>query len=86
MDVKTIFLNGKIIEEVYLEQHEGFETHDTKCFVCRLNKSLYGFKQVPRVLYARIDKCLTNLRFSKNEADPNLYFKRDKYDMVILIC
>ena len=36
-------------------------------------------------MYERIDKCLTSLQFSKNEADPNLYFKRDKDDMVILI-
>ena len=29
MDVKTTFLNG-VIEEVYIEQLEGFETHDLK--------------------------------------------------------
>ena len=28
MDVKTALLNGKIEEEVYLEQPEGFVTHD----------------------------------------------------------
>ena len=44
IDVKTIFLNGKIAEEVYLEQPEGFETHNPKIFVCRLRKALYGLK------------------------------------------
>ena len=30
MDVKTTFLNGKIDEEVYIEQPEGFVTHGDK--------------------------------------------------------
>ena len=48
MDVKTAFLNGKITEEIYLEQTEGFETHDPNIFVCRLKKALCGLKQAPR--------------------------------------
>ena len=27
MDVKTVFLNGKVEEEVYKEQLKGFEVH-----------------------------------------------------------
>ena len=60
MDVKTTFLNGKITEEVYLEQPKGFETHNPKVFVCRLKKALYGLKQAPRAWFERIDKYLTS--------------------------
>eukprot|EP00253_Pinus_taeda_P032124 PITA_32124 len=38
MDVKMTFLNG-VIEEVYIEQPEGFETHEKKSHVCNLKKA-----------------------------------------------
>lgn len=55
MDVKTMFVNGVIEEEVYIEQRVGFETHEKKSHVCRLKKALYGLKQGPRAWYGRID-------------------------------
>jgi hypothetical protein len=45
MDVKTTFLNGKIEQEVYIEQPEGFVIHNEKSHVCGLKKALYHLKQ-----------------------------------------
>ena len=73
MDVKTVFLNGFIKEEVYIEQPEGFEIFSSESHVCRLKRALYGLKQVPRAWYTQIDSYFTRLGFSKSEADPNLY-------------
>ena len=39
MDVKTTLLNGVIVEEVYVEQPLGFETHDRQTHVCKLKKA-----------------------------------------------
>ena len=58
MDVKTTFLNWVIKEEVYIEQPEGFETHERRTYVCRLKKVLYGLKQAFRAWYGRIDSYL----------------------------
>lgn len=85
MDVKTVFLNGKIEEEVYLEQPEGFVIHKAESNACRLKKALYGLKQAPRAWYERIDHHLLELGFSKNEADPNLYYKVINGELLILI-
>eukprot|EP00253_Pinus_taeda_P018698 PITA_18698 len=73
MDVKTTFLNGKIEEEVYIEQPEGFETFDHESHVCRLKRAFYGLKQAPRAWYTKIDRYFTRLGFTKSEAGVNLY-------------
>jgi len=73
MDVKTVFLNGVIEEEVYIENHEGFEIFSSELHVCRLKRALYGLKQAPCAWYTWIDSYFTGLGFSKSEADLNLY-------------
>jgi hypothetical protein len=72
MDVKTTFINGVVEEEVYVEQPQGFETHDRKTHVCILKKTLYGLQQAPRAWYGRIDGYLMRLGFTKSKENPNL--------------
>jgi len=45
MDVKLVFLNGVLDEEIYMEQPIGFITPGTETKVCRLKKAIYGLKQ-----------------------------------------
>ena len=47
-DVKSIFLNGELEEEVYIEKIEGFPLTNDKDMVCRLKNALYGLKKAPR--------------------------------------
>ena len=44
MDVVTVFLNGTINEEIYMEQSPGYIKRREKDLVCKLNKSIYGLK------------------------------------------
>nr|GEW12618.1 hypothetical protein [Tanacetum cinerariifolium] len=48
MDVKTMFLNGILKEEVYVGQPLGFVSKQYPDHVYALDKALYGLKQVPR--------------------------------------
>ncbi|GKA99428.1 retrovirus-related pol polyprotein from transposon TNT 1-94 [Tanacetum coccineum] len=48
MDVKSAFLNGKLKEEVYVNQPLGFESNKFPNHVCKLDKALYRLKQAPR--------------------------------------
>jgi hypothetical protein len=54
MDVKTTFLNGKIEQEVFVEQPNGFVLHNKDTHVYKLRKALYGLNQAPRLWYDRI--------------------------------
>ena len=75
MYVKTNFLNGFIVEEVYIKQPQGFEVKDRVNHLCKLKKALYGLKQALRAWYGRIDRFLTCLGFTKSKVDPNIYMK-----------
>jgi hypothetical protein len=44
MDIKSIFLNGPLKEEVYMEQPPGFKVDKYPDYVFKLNKALYGLK------------------------------------------
>ena len=48
MDVKTAFLNGKLTEDVFMAQPEGFENAKYPKRVCKLQKAIYGLKQASR--------------------------------------
>eukprot|EP00253_Pinus_taeda_P016354 PITA_16354 len=85
MDVKTTFLNGKIEEEVYIEQPKGFETFDHESHVCRLKRALYGLKQAPRAWYTRIENYFTGLGFTKSEVDANLYHIMEESKPLIIV-
>ena len=48
MNVKSVFLNGIINDELYVEQPPGFKDHQHPNHVYKLEKALYGLKQAPR--------------------------------------
>ena len=56
MVVNSAFLNGFIREEVYVDQHTGFENSDLPHHIFKLKKALYGLKQAPRAWYERLIK------------------------------
>ena len=44
LDIKNVFLQGDLAEEVYMEQPLGFVALGEFGMVCRLRHSLYGLK------------------------------------------
>jgi hypothetical protein len=84
MDVKSAFLNGPIMEEVYVEQPPGFEDSEYPTHVYKLSNALYGLKQAPRAWYECLRDFLLTNDFKVGKADPTLFPKTiDKY---LFIC
>nr|GEV84224.1 retrovirus-related Pol polyprotein from transposon TNT 1-94 [Tanacetum cinerariifolium] len=65
MDVKTMFLNGILKEEVYVGQPTGFVSKQYPNHVYALDKALYGLKQAPRAWYDVLSQFLINNGFQK---------------------
>jgi transposase InsO family protein len=73
MDVKSAFLNGDLLEEVYVQQPPGFVVRGDGSKVLKLNKALYGLRQAPRAWNARLDRELLKLGFQRNPLEHAVY-------------
>ncbi|KAK8593771.1 hypothetical protein V6N12_045845 [Hibiscus sabdariffa] len=75
MDVKTAFLNGKLEEDVYMTQPEGFVTPKNAGKVCKLQRSIYGLKQASRSWNLRFNDAIKEFGFIRNEDELCVYKK-----------
>lgn len=83
MDVKSVFLNGILQKEVYIEQLEGFKDLRLLNHVYRLKKVLYGLKQAPRAWYDRLTKFLMDHQFIRGSVDKTLFIKKNDGHILI---
>ena len=67
MDVKKAFLNGNLLEDVYMKQPEGFVDPRNPNKVCKLQRSIYGLKQDPEVGIFALMRQSKSLVFSRTK-------------------
>ena len=85
MDVSTAFLNGKLDEDIYLQQPEGFVQRGKEHLVLHLHKGLYGLKQAPKAWFSNINSFLLKLGFTSSKFDPCLYIRRTGDQLTIVV-
>jgi hypothetical protein len=73
MDMKNVFLNGVIQEEVFLKQPPGFENSKYPSHVYKLSNALYRFKKVLRAWYARLKSFLLEHEYVIGSVDKTLF-------------
>ncbi|WVZ80043.1 LOW QUALITY PROTEIN: hypothetical protein U9M48_027558 [Paspalum notatum var. saurae] len=75
MDVKSVFLNGDLKEEVFVSQPPGFIIKGSEHKVLHLHKALYGLRQAPRAWNAKLDASLGSLGFQRSSSEHGIYIK-----------
>jgi hypothetical protein len=84
MDVKSVFLNGYINEEVYVAQPPSFEDDKKLDHVYKLKKALYDLKQAPRAWHERLIDFLLSKGFMMGMVDTTLFTKKIGKDLFVL--
>ncbi|GKF06225.1 putative ribonuclease H-like domain-containing protein, partial [Tanacetum coccineum] len=76
MDVKSVFLYGRIDEEVYVTQPKGFVDPQHPKKVYKVVKALYGPHQAPRAWYATLSTFLLKHGYRQGTIDKTLFLKK----------
>ena len=69
LDVKTVFLHGRLEEDILMHQSRGFEVEVKENFLYILKRSLYGLKQSLRQWYKRFDEFIVSHVYIRSPYD-----------------
>ena len=85
MDIKTVFLNGFLEEELYMIQPEGFINPKDANKVCKLQRSIYGLVQASRSWNKRFDSVIKAYGFIQTFGEACIYKKVSGSSVAFLI-
>jgi hypothetical protein len=83
MDVKNVFLNGDLSEEVYMQPPPGLSHPTNKA--CRLHRTLYGLKQAPRAWFAKFSAIVSSFGYSIGSYNSALFIRRTDQRTILLL-
>jgi len=86
LDVKSAFLNGELIEQVYIEQPPGYVIKGDEHKVYKLKKALYGLKQALRAWYNCIEAYFEKAGFNKCPYEHTLFIKSREGGKILIVC
>ena len=78
VDVKGAFLNRHLDHEkenMYMHVPEGFKKYYPTNVYLLLKKALHGTKQAAMIFWKELLKCMRDMRYQRNGADPCMYFR-----------
>ena len=81
LDVKTAFLYGELIEDLYMYLPEGYSN---ELQIVKLEKSIYGLKQAGRCWFNKLRQHLIKNKYEQCPADQCVFKMGEGKDMVII--
>ncbi|CAH9050716.1 unnamed protein product [Cuscuta europaea] len=81
-DVKNVFLNGHLDEEVYMDPPPDIYRNGK---VCKLKRALYRLKLSPRAWFGRFSTFMKKSGYKQSDADHTLFVKTQKKSITALI-
>ena len=85
LDIKIAFLRGRLPEDVYVIQPEGFEYPEEPIKVYKLWKSICGLKQASWSWNHRFGEVVKEFGFLQNPDEPCVYKKVSGSTVVFLV-
>ena len=82
MDVKGAYLNGKLKEEIFMMQPEGYSNGTS--WLCWLIKTLYELKQSGHKWNEELDTKLKGINFERLLSDACVYIRKTKNGVEII--
>ena len=83
LDVKGTFLHGELPEPIFVEQPVNL-AENSRNFVLKLRKSLYGLAESPRLWNEKLDTELKRIGFVRLESDPCVYVMHNNDSILVL--
>jgi hypothetical protein len=87
MDITGAYLYGELDKEIYMEQPPGFVKEGQEHKVCKLQRAIYGLKQLGKQWNKEIHASLIKLGFKRTRTNAGIYVYRrqEGYTEMILI-
>jgi hypothetical protein len=85
VDVCNAYLYGKLDEEIYMRQPEGFKVRGQENKVIHLQCALFGLKQAGLAWWKQLNSSMNELGFKHLMSDAGLFVCKDFKEIIIAI-
>ena len=85
VDVRTAYLYGKLDEEIYMRQPEGFIARGQESKVICLKRALYGLKQAGLVWWKELSNSMKDLGFARLKSDARIFMCQEGTKLIVAV-